>query len=60
MQTCARNCSLVTVAACVFGHCREYSSEDLAWTSSVVSWSVFLAANPEVPGSIPRATRFFE
>jgi hypothetical protein len=28
-------------------------------TASVVSWSEFLAANPEVPGSIPDATRFW-
>jgi hypothetical protein len=25
----------------------------------VVYWSEFLAANPEVPGSIPGATRFY-
>jgi hypothetical protein len=29
-----------------------------AWTSSVVWWSEFLATDPEVPGSIPGATRF--
>jgi hypothetical protein len=29
-------------------------------TASVVWWSEFLAANPEVPGSIPCATRFSE
>jgi hypothetical protein len=28
-------------------------------TASVVWWSDFLAANPEVPGSIPGTTRFF-
>jgi hypothetical protein len=29
-------------------------------TASVVQWSEFLAATPEVPGSIPGATRFSE
>jgi hypothetical protein len=29
------------------------------WTVSVIWWSEFLAADPEVPGSIPGATRFF-
>jgi hypothetical protein len=29
-------------------------------TASVAYWSEFLAANPEVPGSIPGATRFSE
>jgi hypothetical protein len=29
-------------------------------TVSVVSWSEFIAANPEVPGSIPGATSFSE
>jgi hypothetical protein len=29
-------------------------------TASVVLWSEFLAANPEVPGSIPSPTRFSE
>jgi hypothetical protein len=29
-------------------------------TVSVVWWSEFLAANPEVPASIPGATRFSE
>jgi hypothetical protein len=29
-------------------------------TASVVQWSEFLAANPELPGSIPDATRFSE
>jgi hypothetical protein len=29
-------------------------------TASVVSWSEFLAIDPEVPGSIPGATRFSE
>jgi hypothetical protein len=29
-------------------------------TASVVWWSEFLAANPEVPGSIPGDTRFSE
>jgi hypothetical protein len=28
------------------------------WTASVVWWSEFLAANPEIPDSIPGATRF--
>jgi hypothetical protein len=28
------------------------------WTASVVYWSEFLAANPEVPGSILGVTRF--
>jgi hypothetical protein len=28
-------------------------------TASVVYWSDFLAADPEVPGSIPDALRFF-
>jgi hypothetical protein len=28
-------------------------------TASVVQWSEFLAADPEVPGSMPGATRFF-
>jgi hypothetical protein len=27
-------------------------------TASVIKWSEFLAADPEVPGSIPGATRF--
>jgi hypothetical protein len=27
-------------------------------TASVVYWSEFLATDPEVPGSIPGATRF--
>jgi hypothetical protein len=31
-----------------------------AQTASVVYWSEFLAAKPEVPGSIPGATRFSE
>jgi hypothetical protein len=31
-----------------------------ALTASVVYWLEFLAANPEVPGSIPCATRFSE
>jgi hypothetical protein len=31
-----------------------------AMTASVVKWSEFLAANPEVTGSIPGATRFSE
>jgi hypothetical protein len=30
------------------------------WTASVVYWSEFLAADPEVPGSIPNAIRFSE
>jgi hypothetical protein len=29
-------------------------------TAAVVSWSEFLAAEPEVPGSVPGATRFSE
>jgi hypothetical protein len=29
-------------------------------TASVVLWSEFLATDPEVPGSIPGATRFSE
>jgi hypothetical protein len=29
-------------------------------TSSVVQWSEFVATDPEVPGSIPSATRFSE
>jgi hypothetical protein len=29
-------------------------------TASVVYWSEFLATDPEVPGSIPGATRFSE
>jgi hypothetical protein len=29
-------------------------------TASVVQWSEFLVANPEVPGTIPGATRFSE
>jgi hypothetical protein len=29
-------------------------------TASVVQWSEFLATHPEVPGSIPGATRFSE
>jgi hypothetical protein len=29
-------------------------------TTSVVQWSDFIAADPEVPGSIPGATRFSE
>jgi hypothetical protein len=29
-------------------------------TASVIKWSEFLPANPEVPGSIPSATRFSE
>jgi hypothetical protein len=29
-------------------------------TASEVLWSEFLAANPEVPGSIPGATTFSE
>jgi hypothetical protein len=29
-------------------------------TASVVWWSEFLATDPEVPGSIPDATRFSE
>jgi hypothetical protein len=32
----------------------------LWWTASVVWWSEFLSADPEVPGSIPGATRFSE
>jgi hypothetical protein len=37
----------------------------LAWETqekrpSVISWAEFLAINPEVPGSIPGATRFSE
>jgi hypothetical protein len=27
-------------------------------TASVLKWSEFMAADPEVPGSIPSATRF--
>jgi hypothetical protein len=30
------------------------------WAASVVKWSEFLAADPEVGGSIPSATRFSE
>jgi hypothetical protein len=30
----------------------------MKWTASVVSWSEFLATDPEVPGSLPGATRF--
>jgi hypothetical protein len=32
----------------------------VVWTASVVIWSEFLAANPEVAGSIPGATTFSE
>jgi hypothetical protein len=32
----------------------------LKTTASVVKWPGLLAANPEVPGSIPGATRFSE
>jgi hypothetical protein len=32
----------------------------LSGTTSVVWWSEFLAADPEVPGSIRGAARFFE
>jgi hypothetical protein len=38
-----------------FGH-----NLPLLETASVVYWSKFLAANPEVPGSIPGDTRFSE
>jgi hypothetical protein len=34
--------------------------EFLRKTASVVYWSEFLATDPEVPGSIPDATRFSE
>jgi hypothetical protein len=34
--------------------------EYLQWAASVVLWSEFLATDPEVPGSIPGATRFSE
>jgi hypothetical protein len=30
------------------------------WTAPVVSWSEFVAADPEVPDSIPDAARFSE
>jgi hypothetical protein len=32
---------------------------DCVLTASVVYWSEFLATDPEVPRSIPGATRFF-
>jgi hypothetical protein len=34
--------------------------DKLSLTASVFWWSAFLAVNPEVPGSIPGATRFSE
>jgi hypothetical protein len=34
------------------------SNYDLSKTASVVQWSEFLATDPEVPGSIPDATKF--
>jgi hypothetical protein len=38
-----------------FSSCRMF-----LMTASVICWSQFLATDPEVPGSIPRATRFSE
>jgi hypothetical protein len=37
-----------------------FHSSMVRWTASVVEWSEFLAANPEVLGSIPGAARFSE
>jgi hypothetical protein len=39
---------------------RNLKSHIVIETASVVLWSEFLAANPEVPSSIPDATRFSE
>jgi hypothetical protein len=33
---------------------------EIVETASVVYWSEFLATDPEIPGSIPGATRFSE
>jgi hypothetical protein len=43
------------VAMETYGECGHYLG-----TASVIKWSEFLAANPEVPGSIPGDTRFSE
>jgi hypothetical protein len=40
--------------------CDEMWTSGLTEAASGVSWSLFLATDPEVPGSIPGATRFFE
>jgi hypothetical protein len=39
---------------------RIIASSREAVTASVVKWSEFLATDPEVPDSIPGATRFSE
>jgi hypothetical protein len=38
----------------------EEEEEEEEATASVVLWSEFLATDPEVPGSIPGASRFSE
>jgi hypothetical protein len=39
---------------------RQHEQQSLPETASVVQWSEFLGTDPEVPGSIPGATRFSE
>jgi hypothetical protein len=40
--------------------CNLYILSRVTETTSVVYWTEFLATDPEVPGSIPGATRFSE
>jgi hypothetical protein len=40
--------------------CRFYYADELFTTASVVQWSDFLAADSEVPDSIPGVTTFSE
>jgi hypothetical protein len=50
----------ITLVLTVFVTRLFYENQDSYWTTSVVYWSEFLAADPEVPSSIPGATRFSE
>jgi hypothetical protein len=49
-----------TVQRCGVVHQNNFFVLSISWTASVVYWSEFLAADPEVPGSIPGAARFSE
>jgi hypothetical protein len=52
----------VSVSSCVGSGLAtgESHGQEVIPTTSVVQWSEFLATDPEVPGSIPDATRFSE
>jgi hypothetical protein len=51
---------LLPLETICFMVCSLVSARGKYLTTSVVYWSEFLATDPEVPGSIPGATRFSE